>query len=816
MSALTGQQEKQVINLSQTLLEAGEHLHTLVKAKEIQQSIFTLSSLVDGIAAIRPAIKEVQDPDLSGQIDKLEQHVLNMTRLLQAGNLAEISGMLQFTVRPLIKSIYTTLNAEIGSTTEPDKPCAIGVFAAFRNPLDIYTDERIQAMVEASEQQHAQLYFFTSADVDFAEQTIAADTYQNGGWQRVTASFPDVINNVGTGQRAHAERKLRRMIPFTTFHVDNKLFLPKRMLQYRQYADLLVPFQPCRSIKGIHDFMDKHARVVFKALGSNRGENIFFVTKTGKRYHVQAHKKEQILGQDDFDKWLENVILKKQGGYIVQRYIHTRTKDDEPYHIRAHVQKDGEGKWVLTHIYPRIGNKRSNLSNVATDGHVEDFHTFLQQEYGEQLGATYEQDILELSLNVTRHLDKLYNLALDELGLDFAIDENGRYWMHEANNGPQTAFHEAKRAVNTVAYAKYIAENGIVRTEPRNNNSQQFQARRADLPVMQDTDQPSVALLTGKLVYDNLTRDMIAKAADEGITLFSFTPADIDADEMLIRGHFYEDDAWVPKIVSYPDVIMDRLKLRGNANASWIYEELETSLFTNEWPGLRHTRSELYEQLQSADPETTMAPWQRVGSTRDIFRFIETYGSILLKPEQGPARGNTQRAEKRADGQMTISQGNTSQTFNELPLRHKWNEWLKKKRLVVLQDTRSQTDEGTPFTIYTHASRLNGTWQLVDGFAETARQTAPGEFLAQQYETDTADQLEQQIERLTIQTAEQMRHIYGEVITEMACHISIDSEGVLNVLDIRPNGPEVMFDTEAIAASIITYTKDMTQNMEVN
>src|SRR5699024_9024854 len=70
----------------------------------------------------------------------------------------------------------------------------------------------------------------------------------------------------------------------------------------------------------------------------------------------------------------------------------------------------------------------------------------------------YEEEILRLSLDVTQHLDKLYGLSLNELGLDFAIDDTGRIWMHEANNGPQTAYHEEERAIEYIRSEEHTSE----------------------------------------------------------------------------------------------------------------------------------------------------------------------------------------------------------------------------------------------------------------------------------------------------------------------------------------------------------------------
>lgn len=143
---------------------------------------------------------------------------------------------------------------------------------------------------------------------------------------------------------------------------------------------------------------------------------------------------------------------------------------------------------MITLIYASIGAKRSNLSNLSAGGRSENLHDFLIDQYGEA-GKVHEQNIVKISLELAHHLDKIYSFALDELGIDLAIDDQGKYWMHEANNGPQTGFFEEKRAVNTIAYAKYIAKNGIVRTDnTKYNVPGQFHANTSNPPYVELKD----------------------------------------------------------------------------------------------------------------------------------------------------------------------------------------------------------------------------------------------------------------------------------------------------------------------------------------
>src|SRR5699024_10357517 len=155
------------------------------------------------------------------------------------------------------------------------------------------------------------------------------------------------------------------------------------------------------------------------------------------------------------------------------------------------------------------------------------------------------------------HLDKLHGLALDELGIDLAIDENGRYWMHEANNSPQTAYFEKERAVYTIAYAIYIAKNGIVHTETskRPGIKGKFNARSSNIPFAVPDDRPSIGMFPGKIVNDELVSAIAQVAEEENMSFYSFTPKNIDYDEMLIKCYFYEYGELVPKVVEYAVVI---------------------------------------------------------------------------------------------------------------------------------------------------------------------------------------------------------------------------------------------------------------------
>lgn len=815
MIKLTEQQITQVDNIIKTLVEATEHLLLLTKQREFSKGLYTFSSIIEGFQAVTGIINHFEDEELMIKKMQIEKNIIEMGSFFEQNNLLKVHEIIQFSFLPALNNVSKIIEAK--QNKKDDKKIVIGVFHSFGNPRDFYPEPRVKALISESEKQHTELLFFTSKDVDFEKKEITADRYVNGKWERIQSKFPDVINNVGAGKRSHVERKLRRMIPFTSFHVGNKVSLPKRMLENRKYAELLVPFRICMSKEQIHDFIEKNNKTVFKALQSNRGENIFFVTKKGQRYSVLEHKKEQIMHKEMFDEWLEKIILEEKGSYIVQRYVHTRTKANEPYHFRAHVQKDGNGKWILTHIYPRVGSKKSNLSNVVNEGRVDDFHEFMMREFDEN-GQKYEKDILRLSIEIAMHLDKIYGFGLDELGIDLAIDENGKYWMHEANNGPQTFFHEEKRAVNTIAYAKYIAENGIFYSDNvRKSQTGMFQSNLSRLPLHQTSNKKVIGVLSGKVTDDVFMRKMAEEAEENDLSLYIFKPKDIDYDYMLIKGLVYENGEWIQKIAEYPDVIFDRLKLRGDSDANWIYEELSDIPFTNEWPVCLQSRSNIHEALSNIEELSgILISLKEVERTRDIFSALEISKKVFLKRNDWDLMGQI-HINQISQSKYIVTEKGKEIEYNGLQLLNKLREDLKEHRYILHEDPRSTLNE-QHFTLNTDIMLVEEQqWELLTVYAreesgKIIKEEDLSSYLQSIIEENSVENILTEMENLSNNVASSLRIALGDSVSTLSMTFAVDDNNNLKLIEANPSGSNIIPDVQALSEGIIKRANWLLKN----
>lgn len=701
----------QIQNILETLLEATDHFAKLVKEKELNQSIFMLSSIVEGCQSTFVSISGIHE-ELAKQTQQIENHLLLIAREIEQSNFMKISEIIQFSLRPGFSNLLKLFIEHVGDQKE-NKVISIGVFNSWINPRELLRPGRIKAMNKEAEKQSAKLYYFTSKDIDFENKEIEADTFEDNEWKRVTVPFPDVINNTGAGRHSFEERKLRREVPFTSFYVGNKYSLPRRMLKYRKHTDLLIPFTVCFTKDQINRFMEKNNPVVFKDLSRNRGENIYFVTKRNNRYIITEHNKEKILTEERFNSFVNNVILQEKGSYIIQRFILSRTKKDEPFHIRSQVQKNKKGKWVLSFIYAVRGERKGYISNRALGHKAEDLEMFLKKEFDSNW-RKYDNKVRKLSVDVAKYLDQLYGFGLEEMGIDFGIDENGHIWMYEVNNGPATRQFEKERAVHTIGYAKYIAENGIMYTELQSKKAiikGQFDATNTKLPIETSNQSLRVGMLANQNVNENLTKAFRNATQNIDVQFFHFSPKDIDYDLGLIRAKFYEDGKWIQKITEYPDIIVDQYNMRGHKDAENIYRELESVLFLNTLPTHKLNRLAI---LNSIKDNNTVSSFKRITRTRDVFKYLEKYNSVILYPNKLTTYKLTYSLKKVDKNKFHLTNHKEIKEFTELTLRHHLNHLLEDEELIVQKDSRLDIGDNKCSSIQVNLVKKNTEWNILN------------------------------------------------------------------------------------------------------
>lgn len=192
------------------------------------------------------------------------------------------------------------------------------------------------------------------------------------------------------------------------------------------------------SPSALKDYVNRFHSVYVKPTGGSRGNGIFKVWKSGRAVYVQhtTRQPRKFPGVGAAVRFVD----RHRGGraYVIQRGISLARVHGSPFDIRVMMQKEVPGgKWLHSGMAAKIAGKGSIVTNVAlSKGRVIPVATALKRSFGwsdKQMKRCMDE-MVALGLRSARHMDTYQPYR--ELGLDVAVDTNGRIWLIEENTGP--------------------------------------------------------------------------------------------------------------------------------------------------------------------------------------------------------------------------------------------------------------------------------------------------------------------------------------------------------------------------------------------
>jgi len=367
------------------------------------------------------------------------------------------------------------------------------IIGMLHHRLDPTTVLKSYAYAAVAKAEGAQFFYFTPKSVDFAKRSIQAKVYENGQWQEKTMPFPDVIYNAGSPEKLSVSKeiidRLKEEIPFTTYSIGNKWNVMKRLKEAQEFEQYLIPSEIVKDVDVFHNFMNYYKKVVFKPIDGRKGKGIYFITKAGtKHFEVRKDSTNTTYSKPQLDTLLKEQLA--SGPFIMQPYIQSMTKSGQVYDFRLHVQKNGEGKWVVTTVYPRIAPNGSIIPNINNGGFTNYLDPFLEQEFKEE-AYNIRRMLEHFSLALAHHLDEIqmekFGEVIDEIGIDVGLDQQQKIWMYEVNwrpGCPPAFYLELDVVINSIRYAMYLAKNQKrVKKNIVQQKSKQVEAKKS-LPII--------------------------------------------------------------------------------------------------------------------------------------------------------------------------------------------------------------------------------------------------------------------------------------------------------------------------------------------
>jgi glutathione synthase/RimK-type ligase-like ATP-grasp enzyme len=200
----------------------------------------------------------------------------------------------------------------------------------------------------------------------------------------------------------------------------------------KPYVPDTKPFTKSSLVKMIN----RYGMVYFKPTTGTGGNGIARIVRASSktfRFKINARAVAANSMEDLFRK------LKKTArgrSYILQKGVYLKTIRGRPFDLRTTVQKTKQGKWVPTAMFVKLGMKNKVVTNYHQGGKLALVEPTLRRAgYNTAEIQRYIQRFKILGLETARCFDR-HNRRFKELGLDLALDRNGRLWILEVNTRP--------------------------------------------------------------------------------------------------------------------------------------------------------------------------------------------------------------------------------------------------------------------------------------------------------------------------------------------------------------------------------------------
>jgi glutathione synthase/RimK-type ligase-like ATP-grasp enzyme len=329
----------------------------------------------------------------------------------------------------------------------------IGLLHFRKNPADV---KKAYPFAAVAKMEGIHFFYFSYNHVDFDNMKINGWMYEEGKWIQKQVDFPAVVINSCNPKTENQTKILRRIKKYailTSFPVGNKMKVYKKVKKAKLFASYLIPSTTLLNSEELISFLKKQPRAVIKPLSGNHGKKVFFIEKTEKQYKLTEESNIMYMNEKELNRYLQPIITAQK--FLMQPFIECKTKNGLPYDFRLHVQKNGEGKWEITLIYPRISGNAKMISNISSGGYRGELDSFLKDEF-EDDSRKVKESLEEFALTFSAHFDTLYEHSFDELGIDVAIDANQRLWLFEVNWRPGSKNREFDVAKRLIPYCKYL------------------------------------------------------------------------------------------------------------------------------------------------------------------------------------------------------------------------------------------------------------------------------------------------------------------------------------------------------------------------
>lgn len=212
-----------------------------------------------------------------------------------------------------------------------------------------------------------------------------------------------------------------------------KMMKYKEMLQspkLRQHLPETYWYTPLRASR----MLKSYTTIFIKPNHGSGGSGIIRVMRLLNGYEIRCGQKRKVVGQNSLNQAIRS-FQKPSHHYLVQRGLKLAKYNGSIFDTRIYMQKP-ESKWVISGMIARVAAPNLFVTNYQKGGHGVTLHKVFSTLFANNKKKVEESlaKITNLSYTIAEKVNQRHSIR--ELGIDFAIEKNGRIWIIEANSHP--------------------------------------------------------------------------------------------------------------------------------------------------------------------------------------------------------------------------------------------------------------------------------------------------------------------------------------------------------------------------------------------
>ncbi|MBB3108277.1 glutathione synthase/RimK-type ligase-like ATP-grasp enzyme [Paenibacillus phyllosphaerae] len=304
-------------------------------------------------------------------------------------------------------------------------------------------------LVDACAVYGAHVYFFTPDHIGSSSNIVEGWVYA-GGWRKTFLPAPDVISNRLTSRKLENKPSVQQYLKEVKSRyltaVFNEKFLDKSEVFEALKKDASVgKYLPeshvLRNYTMLKSMCSKYHTVFLKPVRGSLGKGIIRITRLEQDSYLAHYAMVGGTRKQQFTNLLKlfsSVSGKmKSVRYQIQQGLNLIDIGGRPVDFRALVQKNELGKWVITSIVARTAGSHHFVSNLARGGTLSTVReavakSNLSSAQGHDAPGRLQRAALDIANGIDTHIPAHFG----ELGIDLALDSNGRVWLLEVNSKP--------------------------------------------------------------------------------------------------------------------------------------------------------------------------------------------------------------------------------------------------------------------------------------------------------------------------------------------------------------------------------------------